>query len=790
MPRLLILAVLLALAPFIAARAQPPAHTTPPPPPQITADQARQALDVLQDPQKRGQIITTLEAIARTKPEAEPAPTPASTPTPEPPPAPAATPAPTPAASPPATILVAPDSLGAEILVGASGFLNHVAAETIATVSAVRSVPLLWSWVKVMATAPWARSILLDTTWRLAVAVLAGLAVAWVIRRSVRRPVLALACMAPNGDQVPPVENGEARAEHGEIEPPRRRLTTTLVLVRRVPLVCVRLLLELLPVLGFLAVGHLIAATSLGGDSLPRLVLLAVIDAIALCEALLCVARMMFSPTHHRLRLLQISNLAAGYAMRWTRRIVIVSVVGYATAEVGLLLGLSDTAHDVLLKTVGLIDHVFLGIIVIQRRRTVRRLIRAPEGATGPIAALRNWLARIWHWIALLVLATLWLAWAIEVRHGYRLMLRYTLSVILVAAVARVVQIVLLGSLERTLSPRPELVARFPGLDTRLAVYHPVLVWITRSLIFVLGIVVVLQLWGLDPFDWLVASTLGPRLMSSLVMLAITLLLAVAVWEAANGAFQQHLARLTRDAQAARSARLRTLLPLLRTTLLITILIVAGMMILSEIGVNIGPLLAGAGIVGVAIGFGSQKLVQDLITGIFLLLENAMQVGDAVTVSGLSGTVENLSVRTIRLRAGDGSVHIIPFSAVTTVTNLNRGLGNASVTVTVAAHENTDRVCNTLKDIVATMREEQDFAARMLSDLQLWGVDKLDGASATITGQVVCTDSGRWSVQREFNRRMKLRFDELGIELYNPMQQTVAVRRFAAAAPRDDHHEC
>ena len=172
------------------------------------------------------------------------------------------------------------------------------------------------------------------------------------------------------------------------------------------------------------------------------------------------------------------------------------------------------------------------------------------------------------------------------------------------------------------------------------------------------------------------------------------MLLAVAVWEAVNAAIERHLARLTREAQAARSARLRTLLPLLRTTLSVTILIVAGMMVLSEIGVNIGPLLAGAGIVGVAIGFGSQKLVQDLITGIFLLLENAMQVGDNVTVSGLSGTVENLSVRTIRLRAGDGSVHIIPFSSVTTVTNVNRGLGNASVNVNVAAHEDTDRVCD------------------------------------------------------------------------------------------------
>jgi small-conductance mechanosensitive channel len=184
--------------------------------------------------------------------------------------------------------------------------------------------------------------------------------------------------------------------------------------------------------------------------------------------------------------------------------------------------------------------------------------------------------------------------------------------------------------------------------------------------------------------------------------------------------------------------------------------------------VNIGPLLAGAGIVGVAIGFGSQKLVQDLITGIFLLLENAMQVGDWVTVSGLSGTVEALSVRTIRLRASDGSVHIIPFSAVTSVTNVNRGLGNASVNVTVAYEEDTDRVAGELKAIVTDMRAEPDFSGRMLSDLQLWGVDRVDGAGSTIVGQVVCTDSGRWPVQREFNRRMKQRFQELGIQMYNP----------------------
>ena len=157
-------------------------------------------------------------------------------------------------------------------------------------------------------------------------------------------------------------------------------------------------------------------------------------------------------------------------------------------------------------------------------------------------------------------------------------------------------------------------------------------------------------------------------------------LLAIVVWEAVNAAVERHLAQLSREAQAARSARLRTLLPLLRTTLLITIVIIVGMMVLSEIGVNIGPLLAGAGIVGVAIGFGSQKLVQDLITGIFLLLENAMQVGDSVTVVGHDGHRGDLSIRTIRLRAADGSVHLIPFSSVTTVTNVNRDYSYACLT--------------------------------------------------------------------------------------------------------------
>jgi small-conductance mechanosensitive channel len=202
---------------------------------------------------------------------------------------------------------------------------------------------------------------------------------------------------------------------------------------------------------------------------------------------------------------------------------------------------------------------------------------------------------------------------------------------------------------------------------------------------------------------------------------------------------------------------------MLRTALIVTILTIAGMTALSAVGVNIAPLLAGAGIVGIAVGFGSQKLVQDLVTGVFLLLENAMQVGDFVSVSGLSGTVENLSVRSIRLRAGDGSVHIIPFSSVTSVTNTNRGIGNAAVSVNLAYDSDIDRAGDVLKQIAVEMRREPGFKQLMRGDLDLWGVDKVDGATVTVVGQIECTDSGRWPVQREFNRRMKIQFQQLGL---------------------------
>jgi small-conductance mechanosensitive channel len=170
-------------------------------------------------------------------------------------------------------------------------------------------------------------------------------------------------------------------------------------------------------------------------------------------------------------------------------------------------------------------------------------------------------------------------------------------------------------------------------------------------------------------------------------------------------------------------------------------------------------------VIGVAIGFGSQKLVQDVITGMFVLFENAIQIGDLVTVAGLSGTVEQLTVRNLWLRAADGAVHVVPFSAVSTITNSNRGVGNAVLAVTVAFKEDTDRVAAALAEIGAELRQDPNYARLTVSDFQLWGVDAVKATGVTVSGQIVCTDAGRLPVQREFNRRLKQRFEALGIEL-------------------------
>jgi small conductance mechanosensitive channel len=277
-----------------------------------------------------------------------------------------------------------------------------------------------------------------------------------------------------------------------------------------------------------------------------------------------------------------------------------------------------------------------------------------------------------------------------------------------------------------------------------------------------------LQGWGFDIIPWLLRNPLTSSLIHAFIAIIITIAAALILWELANFLLNARIDSLSASGKARQASRLRTLLPMLKASVGVIIFLTAALISLSQIGVNLVPLLAVSGVAGIAIGFGSQKLVQDIITGLFLLLEDAMQVGDSVTLASMSGTVERLSIRTIRLRGGDGSINIIPFSAVTTVTNMTRDFGMAQISITVSYKEDIDRVSAVLMDIAKKMRAEPEWGAQMRDDLQLFGLDSFGDYGLIILGQIRTGPGQLWAVRREFYGRVQKRFAQEGIQIpYN-----------------------
>jgi moderate conductance mechanosensitive channel len=719
----LALFALIAVGPVHGHAQTEPKHAAPSPPtaptaPALTAAQAQQALDVLQDPQKREQLISVLQALAKAAPLVAP------------------TPAPAPAAEKPAAaVTLKPHSLGAQLLVALSRWSTQLAGEVAATLETTNNLPALWRWFIELETDPQASLFLVIAAGWLGLVFGCSLLAEFLSSWALRRPRDALSRHLPRGD--------------GE----------NIRLLRLLPFALIRLLLDLVPVAVFAATGNLLISAITGIDERTRLVVIAIVNAYAACRAVMCIARLLLSP-ERRLRLWQLDDDAAHFVLAWLRRLVVVAIFGGALVEVALLLGLDQSAHDGFERLIALVLAAMLIIVVIRSRQGVGKYIR---GSGGDRARWRVWLAEAWPYLAVITIVSFWIGTTTGNHSGLSGL--YFPGVALAAIiVARILTIIVVGTIERLLRYDPETQDKLPGLNRRIAGYRRPLEIVSVTVITALCAVVVLQLWGAPAFGWFITRGIGRHLISALATVAIAVIAAIAIWEISHAVLERQLAQTGVGGQV-RSIRLLTLLPILRTALLVTILTVVGLTALSEIGVNIAPLLAGAGIAGIAIGFGAQHLVQDVITGIFVLFENAIQIGDGVTLAGLTGSVEQLSVRTLRLRAADGSVHIIPFSSVTTITNSNRGLGNAAVSVTVAYDEDTDRVAELLAEIASEMRQDDEFKGKMLGDLQLFGVDQVRPWGVTITGQIVCTDTGRWPVQREFNRRMKKRFEELKIAL-------------------------
>jgi small conductance mechanosensitive channel len=191
-------------------------------------------------------------------------------------------------------------------------------------------------------------------------------------------------------------------------------------------------------------------------------------------------------------------------------------------------------------------------------------------------------------------------------------------------------------------------------------------------------------------------------------------------------------------------------------------------MALREIGFDITPILAGAGVIGLAVGFGAQNLVRDVISGFFILIENQIRVNDVAVINGTGGLVEEINLRTTVLRSQDGVVHVFPNGSITTLSNMTREFSFYVFDIGVAYKEDTDRVAEVLREIAEEMRRDQRFAPVILEPLEVLGVDRFADSAVMVRARIKTQPIQQWNVGREMNRRIKKRFDELGIEIPFP----------------------
>lgn len=296
----------------------------------------------------------------------------------------------------------------------------------------------------------------------------------------------------------------------------------------------------------------------------------------------------------------------------------------------------------------------------------------------------------------------------------------------------------------------------------------PILRRMLTAAIVVAALLALLVIWG-GNIGQALADAADTGWAESVVDIVLIVALLVGLWNVVDLLIVRSLRKHARSAEGQRrSNRLETLAPLMSKVLHITILILGVLLLLSEIGVDIAPLLAGAGILGLAFGFGAQSLVKDFLTGITVLLEDSASVGDIVDIDGHAGTVESMGIRVMTLRDLAGTVYTIPYSEVAVVKNMTKLFAFALLEVGVAYRENTDDVCAELTQISEKLRQEDAFSAAVLEPLQILGVDSLGDSAVTIKIRLKTVPGEQWRITRELNRRIKLRFDEANIEIPFP----------------------
>ncbi|WP_111746455.1 mechanosensitive ion channel domain-containing protein [Salinisphaera orenii] len=519
------------------------------------------------------------------------------------------------------------------------------------------------------------------------------------------------------------------------------------------------------------AVGAIVAGTVTESGTQAATRGLLFVNAFFAVEMLKVAVRVVFSTGYPALRPLPMASTLAGWwsiRLRW-----LISWLGY-----GIMVAVPVLDTQVSSRLAALVYLVICAVALITSvvalvsyRHILTSVfsVRATRARSAIFGGLYRLVARIWLPIAIVYLVIVFTLSQLPTSDAFAFVVWASLKTALVMVVGWVLclGIELLRHVTSQLGDRSA--PKVPQLQHQIDRYVPIIAFIAKLLVVICVIGSFAGIWNIVDFSAWLHSQSGADTVGAAIRVLLIVAIALSIWIVTSALLEFRLSPHTGKGEP--STRQKTLIALLHNVLAIVIVTLTIMVVLSQIGVDIGPLIAGAGILGLAVGFGAQNLVADVIAGVFIQLENSMNVGDVVATAGVFGTVERLTIRSVAIRDLDGACHVVPFSSARVVSNHSRTGTTWRGEYAIALSADIDAAIACLREAFEQLKNDPELAPSIHGDIDIPGVSAMESDRLRIRAMIITEPGMQWAVGRGFNRLVKMHFDRAGIEIPLPHQK-------------------
>jgi len=521
------------------------------------------------------------------------------------------------------------------------------------------------------------------------------------------------------------------------------------------------------------------------GHEATRLTVMTYLLAIMLLRLVADGSRFLLAPHAHDLRLIPFDDHDALRLHRWMVAVAAIGAFGFLTGDLLQLLDLDRTTLDVFDTMVGVAFVATLIAMIWQARRPVAGLIRGEPASHDPIAGrLLQFLAQTWHLLAIAYVLVIYATYQVRGAFGQETAVSIgILSLLLVAALPLADAALCRIGTEYFAARRA---AEGDGGAERMG-YEAAVERALHVGLWLVGFVIFARLWGIDIYT-VTQEGIGDTAAGALFNIVVTLLFAYVGWEIVKAMIDRRIemegpapvhGETGGEGGGQGASRLRTLLPLARKAIFATLVVMVVMIILSSLGVDIGPLLAGAGVVGIAIGFGAQTLVRDIVSGVFFLLDDAFRVGEYIDLGDVKGTVEKISIRSMQLRHHRGALNTVPFGEIRYLTNFSRDWAIMKLEFRVTYDTDVALVKKIFKQINTELMANPEIAPNLIAPLKSQGVMSMEDSAMIVRAKFTAKPGEQFVIRREVYGRVQKAFEEAGIKFAH-RQVTVHVPEAAA----------